>query len=312
MANPGILPMAAFLLQNGANGGRPTAMPQQENEGEPLSVSGRNPYERKGLFGVKGTLRDVLGTLGDAFLIQSGNKAIYSPIRQREHVADAMRGFTDDPLSAIQALNKAGFPDQAQSLYQDYTKDKQVQATQDLAERKFGQDVLTDKALINQRTLSGQDKAVTIASKMMSNISDDAEYQRRLPSIRAFLMDNGLENFANDLPAKYGPEVSKWGLQQYQAQRLADFDEGLSNQRRGQDISASTTRRGQDIRSSDTRRGQDMTDKRARDGVGRGGRKAPEIPPRPPKGKNDALQSPSGAIFISKDGKTWERQNPQN
>lgn len=308
MANPGILPMAAFLLQNSANGGVPSAAPM-ENEGEPLSVSGRNPYERKGLFGMKGTLRDVLGTIGDAFLIQSGNKAIYSPIRQREHVADAMRGFTDDPLSAIQALNKAGFPDQAQSLYQDYTKQRQAQATQDLAERKFGQDQITDEALIGQRTLSAQDKAVTIASKMMSNISDNEEYQRRLPAIRAFLEKNGLSSFANDLPAKYGPEVSKWGLQQYQAQRLADFDEGLSNQRRGQDISAGTARRGQDIRSSDTRRGQDMTDKRARDGVGRGGRKAPEIPPRPPKGKNDALQSPSGAIFISKDGKTWERKN---
>lgn len=307
MANPGILPMAAFLLQNSANGGVPSAAPM-ENEGEPLSVSGRNPYERKGLFGMKGTLRDVLGTIGDAFLIQSGNKAIYSPIRQREHVADAMRGFTDDPLSAIQALNKAGFPEQAQSLYQDYTKQRQAQATQDLAERKFGQDQITDEALIGQRTLSAQDKAVTIASKMMSNISDDAEYQRRLPAIRAFLEKNGLASFANDLPQKFGPEISKWGLQQYQANRLEDFDEGLSNQRRGQDISAGTARRGQDIRSSDTRRGQDMTDRRAREGVGRGGRKAPEIPPRPPRGPNDAIESPSGAKFkASRDGKTWER-----
>lgn len=311
MANPGILPMAAFLLQNGGG----FQAPQQQapmDEGEPISVSGRNPYERKGLFGMKGTLRDVLGTIGDAFLIQSGNKQIYSPIRQREHISDAMRGFTDDPLSAIQALNKAGFPEQAQSLYQDYTKQRQEQATQDLAERKFGQDQITDEALIGQRTLSAQDKAVTIASKMMSNISDNEEYQRRLPAIRAFLEKNGLSSFANDLPEKFSPEISKWGLQQYQAQRLADFDEGLSNQRRGQDISSSTQRRGQDISATTQRRGQDIRSadtRRGQDVRGSGGRKAPEIPPRAPKGKNDAIRGPSGATFISKDGKTWERTN---
>lgn len=56
--------------------------------------------DRKGMFGVKGTLRDILGLVGDAFLIQSGNKAIYSPQREKEKLADAMAGATINPRAA--------------------------------------------------------------------------------------------------------------------------------------------------------------------------------------------------------------------
>lgn len=58
--------------------------------------------ERKGMFGVKGTLRDILGTLGDAFLVQGGSKPIYQPHRQNERIADALVGFSDEG-----GLNKA-------------------------------------------------------------------------------------------------------------------------------------------------------------------------------------------------------------
>lgn len=60
--------------------------------------------QHKGLFGVKGTLRDVLGTLGDAFLVQSGNKRIFAPQRERERQGDAMAGFTRDPRAAAERM----------------------------------------------------------------------------------------------------------------------------------------------------------------------------------------------------------------
>ena len=56
--------------------------------------------ERKGMFGVKGTLRDILGTVGDAFLVQSGNNAVYGPQRDREKMGDALTGFTNSPEAA--------------------------------------------------------------------------------------------------------------------------------------------------------------------------------------------------------------------
>lgn len=74
---------------------------------------------RKGLFGVHGTLRDVLGLLGDAFLVQSGNKPLYMPHRQQEITSDAMSGFTQDPLGAIERLAYVN-PAAAQKLYEDY------------------------------------------------------------------------------------------------------------------------------------------------------------------------------------------------
>ena len=55
--------------------------------------AGEKASDRRGMFGVKGTLRDILGVLGDAFLIQSGNAPIYGPTRREERISDAMAAF---------------------------------------------------------------------------------------------------------------------------------------------------------------------------------------------------------------------------
>lgn len=75
---------------------------------------------RKGMFGTKGTLRDILGVVGDAFLLQSGNKPIYAPQREREKMGDALYGFSDNPLAAVERLAAQGYPDQAAELYKNY------------------------------------------------------------------------------------------------------------------------------------------------------------------------------------------------
>lgn len=61
-----------------------------------------NAPEHKGMFGTKGTLRDVLGLLGDAFLVQNGDKSVYDVGREREKLSDAMAGFTQDPTGAAE------------------------------------------------------------------------------------------------------------------------------------------------------------------------------------------------------------------
>lgn len=60
--------------------------------------------KRKGMFGTKGTLRDILGVVSDAFLVQSGNKAQYQPRRDAEREADAFSGFTANPMAAMERL----------------------------------------------------------------------------------------------------------------------------------------------------------------------------------------------------------------
>ena len=65
---------------------------------------GQEVSDRRGMFGMKGTLRDVLGVLGDAFLMQSGNAPIYAPRRRQEQISDAMAGYADKPLEAIERV----------------------------------------------------------------------------------------------------------------------------------------------------------------------------------------------------------------
>lgn len=75
-------------------------------------------YQRKGiglpgLLGVKGKARDVLGTIGDAFLMQAGQAPMYAPHKRREDMNEAMFGFADNPMEAIKRVSEidpqAGF-----------------------------------------------------------------------------------------------------------------------------------------------------------------------------------------------------------
>jgi len=76
--------------------------------------------QRSGKFGVKGTFRDILGLLGDAFLVQSGNKSVYDVRRQEEDMADAMSGFSQNPMAAAERLAAMpGGAEMAQKLYDD-------------------------------------------------------------------------------------------------------------------------------------------------------------------------------------------------
>lgn len=87
---------------------------------EPSNKAMEELIPRKGMFGVKGTLRDIIGTIGDAFLLQSGNKEQYAPVRRQERVGSAMYGIDpNDPVSVqagIDRLNAQGFSTEAQKL----------------------------------------------------------------------------------------------------------------------------------------------------------------------------------------------------
>lgn len=93
---------------------------------EVRDASGNLP-QRTGLFGIKGTLRDVLGTLGDSFLIGSGHNPIFQPQRQRERESDALIGLTEDPLAAVERLADIN-PQAAQQLFNNVLQRQNQQA----------------------------------------------------------------------------------------------------------------------------------------------------------------------------------------
>jgi len=93
----------------------------------------KGDLQHKGMFGTKGTLRDILGMVGDAFLVNSGNKAVYAPQRQQEKIADALAGFTQgDPRAAIERL--AALPGGAEFAEKLYDNTVQNQARQTTAQ----------------------------------------------------------------------------------------------------------------------------------------------------------------------------------
>lgn len=108
---------------------------------------------REGKFGVKGTLRDVLGIVGDAFLVQSGNKAVYQPRREQEQQADAMYGFTDNPLQAIERLNAAGYGKEAMALQEQYSQ-------QDIRRGTLQNQVASGQSLRADRDFDNRDKGL--------------------------------------------------------------------------------------------------------------------------------------------------------
>lgn len=85
------------------------------------------PDQHTGMFGVHGTFRDVLGTLGDAMLMQAGRNPIYDPQRDQEKIGDAFKqyGFgTPEAMQAVAAVN----PALAQQMYQQKAMDDLRQA----------------------------------------------------------------------------------------------------------------------------------------------------------------------------------------
>lgn len=96
------------------------------------SPVGKINNDPRGMFGVHGVPRDILGLLGDAFLVQSGHKPVYSAARQDEKEADAMGNFATDPLQAAQRL-AAENPEAARDFYLKATDAGYRQRAQDEA-----------------------------------------------------------------------------------------------------------------------------------------------------------------------------------
>lgn len=81
------------------------ALMQQE---APQSPAGGwyTPPEHKGLFGMKGTVRDVFGVLGDALMMANGMNPMYMQQRQNEAVSDAAGLMPYDPSRAVANISR--------------------------------------------------------------------------------------------------------------------------------------------------------------------------------------------------------------
>ena len=167
----------------------------QADPGLPPPVQGAARPEHKGVFGVKGTLRNILGVLGDAFLVQSGNKPVYQQRRALEKEGDAMEGFVDNPLAAIQRLAGEN-PEASREMWGDYQN----------AERYKNQ----EERLSQTDQRKGTDMYLTRAANIMAGAKDDKDKAYRRGVVENYLKKNGIEPPVDiDLLADYDYKMSQ-------------------------------------------------------------------------------------------------------
>ncbi len=260
-------------------------------EQPPADITVSKPEERKGMFGVKGTLRDILGTLGDAFLVNAGRDPVYSPRRQQEKYADALgEGFNaDNAMNAVDRLQQAGMGKEAMALY------NQIQE-QEVARQKAA-------AANSYQCARTMDQGYQNLGRLFAGADE-----KSFPALRA-IAERRASMYGID-PSELPTDLAgakRWGLDTYRNNRLEQFDDEqdlreqnvnnqMSNRNRNTGIAAGRAAEyGRHNRASEdnTRRGQDMTDARVRGSAGytgKGRRAAPSsggnAPPVGYKNKN--------------------------
>lgn len=162
-------------------------------DNQPNPAAAMQPPVHKGLFGMKGTLRDIVGILGDALIAGGGGKGpIYMPQRQRERISDAMLGYQNDPQQTIATV--AGLdPETATSLQRNYLEELKQKADLEEARRK-------EQEAKNTRILEG------IAGLTRSK-GAEASWSKLHPYIRDVLSRNKI-TLPFDIPEKYSKDFA--------------------------------------------------------------------------------------------------------
>lgn len=284
------------------------------------------PIQHKGMFGVNGTLRDIIGGLGDAMLVQAGRNPMYDPARDQEKIGDAFQqyGFgTPEAIQAVAAIN----PQLAQQMYNQ-------QEMNDV--RRVGLDIRRQGVEGRNAHYAEGDRTSAIRSLggLAAAAKDDASWdslyevaRKRLERVGMTPDDVGLPKTFNAEAAKnWAKTTANWKEQQAveQTQQRIDnqadqFDRTLPIKQQVAD--AGSTRAGAAVTSAGASASRAATAARvapstiarneASAGLSRsktkgGGAPAPAAGPPPPRFKGDSITSKSGKRMVSPDGKTWK------
>lgn len=283
-----------------------------ETMGEPIKV--QPAPQHKGMFGIKGTARDILGTLGDAFLVQAGRDPIYGPRREQEKIMDAMAGY--DPMdeqssmAAISRLSQIN-PKLANEMAVDFMDTRaKVAANQALATQRgvsSGRDVADmATALLNTATPENYPRIRAMIQQM------EARSGVQLPFTLPETYTEDVRNLAYaSYPVK--DQVSEARRQKYGETRLEQLERNLESQI---DARRASTAQGAARVSQGERRTREY-ERRGREGMpgksGSSGGGGGAVPPRAPTRKGDTMtgRTASGQTvrFVSPDGKTWKKAN---
>lgn len=147
------------------------------DEAPAVKGGGPNP----GLYGLlpeswqQGTFRNIMGALGDAFLVGSGRDPIYGPRMERREVGSAMAGFHKDPAMAasrVAMTGAEGSPDLALEMF------NQAQQ-QDLKRQGQQQTDIYRDSLAHSREVGAIQRMAPYVGGMFQGVKTKEDYQRK-------------------------------------------------------------------------------------------------------------------------------------
>ena len=187
--------------------------------------AGEAEADRRGMFGIGGTLRDVLGLIGDSYLVGQGRNPMYMARRDKEKLSDAQAGFSVNPRAAAERM---GYYDPAagREALSDYEQ-------QEL--RKAQQQSLQDarNSQIADRTIRQNDKATLATQGILSTPGAIAPDGSITPAAMqaigqiAKVYQTTPEALLGGLTGDAARLYARGRIDPYQQERLVDYDEGL-------------------------------------------------------------------------------------
>ena len=282
--------------------------------------------EHKGLFGLSGTPRDILGLIGDALLMGGGGNPLYMQARKNEKIGDAMLWNELDPMTAGQKLMGID-PKLGQEHIADYQKSQaekaRLEQSQRIADRNYQFGVSNEN---NNRF----EKVAPGVYGMLAGANE-----KTYPSIRAKAMAVAEKygvDLPYDLPEAYDPSVST-GYKDLAINPTAQAQIAATDRRSAAQLQVSQGNlRVREGEASEKKRvgqytgedgkvriiwddgsetvSQSKEQPRATGGSGRprpGGVAPAAGSPPPPRKIGDKIRAPDGTILVSKDGKTWSK-----
>ncbi len=298
---------------------------------EELGSKGLEKIQHKGLFGVKGTLRDILGILGDGLT----GRMTYSTARRGEKYGDILAGkyvnneeenFINNPLLAIQRLGEEGFGQEAAALYQDYVKNEQAKQAAAVNEARLKRQENRDDVMAEEALVRRQKGLQEILARSYGGVQDEESLAKLNQWALPYLEKAQLKGMI--LPRNL-KEAKVWGIDTYRTNTLEDRDRSLGIQQQNADTTASrpVPRPRADSRAEVIERiGNKPPEKRTpgeqaayenaiatgrgntrgRRTGGGGATSSGGAPSAPPRKKGDAYRTGDGRIWRSPDGKSWQ------
>lgn len=173
-----------------------------------------------------GTLRNVLGALGDAFLTGANKQPEYEPRMQRQEIGDAMAGYNpEDPdsvraaASRVAATGATGAAEMADKLQQQAEQAALRRATMEQT-GVYRQSLIQNRADSQLRSLMPQ------VGGMMNSATTAADYATRYAQAEAIAQRIGPDYHASDFgllsPDQWTPGMSPQGMTSNQQQVSTD------------------------------------------------------------------------------------------